>query len=119
MQLGYGYGWYVRGPYSTSLARDYYAMALELSIGEVAEGSLADSVKTRLAPLAAIVIPPTDAVSLDRPDWLELLASVHFLRKVRGLSDGGVASVLAKEKPSLATFRPIASEQLEQAGLLP
>ena len=115
--LGYGYGWYLRGPYSTSLARDYYAMALELRMGEVAEPELRDDVQAQLTPIKAIVDVP-EGVNLPQPDWLELLASVHFLRAVRGLDDGGTSEVMTKEKASLAPYQARAVESLKQVGLL-
>ena len=115
--LGYGFGWYLRGPYSTSLARDYYAMALELRLGEVAQTELRADVLTQLAPIQGIVNAPAD-VKLSQADWLELLASVHFLRDVRALDDTGVANVLAKEKAPLAPFQTQATTALQQAGLL-
>lgn len=118
LQLGYGYGWYLRGPYSTSLARDYYAMALALRMGEVAAPDLRTDVQTKLDPIKGVLNVPA-ATDLSQPDWLELLASVHFLRTVRGLDDSAAGDVLVKEKPALASHRPRAVEALQQAGLLP
>jgi hypothetical protein len=115
--LGYGFGWYLRGPYSTSLARDYYAMALELRLGSTAAQNLRPDITHQLKPVADIVNPPA-GVSLDQADWLELLASVHFLRAARGLDDAGVAGVLAKEKAPLAPHQKRATTALQQAGLL-
>ncbi len=52
------------------------------------------------------------------PQWFELLSSVHFLRKVRGLPTPDANAVLLKEKPEVAPFADRAAEALGAAQLL-
>lgn len=118
LQLGYGYGWYLRGPYSTSLARDYYAMAAALRLGEGATGNLRHDVVEQLEPVRNLAELPA-GWNLSHADWLELLASVHFLRTVRGLNKHRATDVLRKEKPTLAPHETSAALALQRANLLP
>lgn len=117
LKLGYSFGWYVRGPYSTSLARDYYAMAAAVRLGEQATADLRDDVRERLAPVRELVTGAAPA-DVARPEWLELLASVHFLRTVRNLSPDASREVLEREKPNLAQHEDAAVAALQQAALL-
>jgi uncharacterized protein YwgA len=76
LNIGYGFSWYVRGPYSTEVANDGFAMrGLYASI-----------------PPAKFVDPEAEkrfsdfqtflGDKKDDADWLEIVASIHFLRKV-------------------------------------
>ena len=117
LRLGYAYGWYVRGPYSRTLAHDYYAMAAATSLGESVGAELRDDVIERLQPIKKISAPPPGS-PLAPAEWLELVASVHFLRTSRRLDDHGVDGVLQREKATLAPFRAAAVSALQEAGLL-
>jgi len=117
LKLGYAYGWYLLGPYSTGLARDYYALASTLGPDAPAGAELRDDVRAGLAPLREALNVP-QGVQLSAPQWFELLSSVHFLRKVRGLTTPDANLVLLKEKPEVAPFADRAAEALGAAQLL-
>lgn len=118
LKLGYAYGWYLLGPYSTSLARDYYALASTLGADAPTIGAeLRDEVRAGLAPLREALNVP-HGVQLSAPQWFELLSSVHFLRKVRGLPPPDANAVLLKEKPEVAPFADRATVALGAAQLL-
>src|SRR5205823_6288469 len=79
VDLGYRHGWYVMGPYSPPLTRDYYA--LDEAIGSAAAGTapgmqLPPPVRDRLQTVKPLFKVP-DGVPLDVEDWLELVASLH------------------------------------------
>lgn len=102
VDLGYRFGWYRLGPYSTSLTRDYYQLSDEesLSSGSIDGRVLKDSVKARLEKVKPLFEMPGD-VDLPQEDWLELLASYDYLRKVQKLDDKQATKKLNEEKPLL------------------
>lgn len=117
VKLGYAYGWYLLGPYSTSLARDYYALSSAVTSGESADGELRDDVQEKLQPVRSALSVP-EGVSLAEPAWFELVSSVHFLRTVRGLDQAATVGVLQDKKPDLAPYADSAEKALSDAQLL-
>jgi len=102
MQFGYGYTWYKYGPYSQDLVYDAYAV-LNSERGKFEEGTkgweFSENTNRRLAEFQkqfADVLE--DAVKL------ELLASVHFLRKECdeiNLDEDKFIKYFKKRKPKL------------------
>lgn len=117
--LGYRFSWYLMGPYSTTLTRDYYELAERLDEDErAAEGKqLKTSLRQPLRNIREILNVP-EAFKGGQPEWLELLASYHYLRKVSGKDYRGAQDVLEREKPALAPFAGVALEQLKAFDLL-
>jgi uncharacterized protein YwgA len=113
--LGYSYGWYVKGPYSPSLAQDYYALSRQE--GGVHGFQLNDAVRTSLSKLGRPAQLPA-GVKLSEADWLELLASVHFLYAVRNRDKSGVRAVLTRQKPQLVVYMDAAETRLREMSLL-
>ena len=75
--LGYRFGWYIHGPYSSSYADDAYSLAslpkeYYASIQESIDEEAVQKIKDLLDS-----IPTTKT----RSYWLELLACVHFVKK--------------------------------------
>jgi len=105
VDLGYRFGWYLRGPYSPSLTQDYYALADSLSADdkEWERKSLKPEIARKLRKNARVLEKPKK-VELSDADWLELVASVDFLRNVRKRDDEEVQRILKKEKPHLIDF---------------
>ena len=102
VDLGYRFGWYRLGPYSTSLTRDYYQLSDEesSSSGSIDGRVLKDSVKERLAKVKPLFEMPGDA-DLPQEDWLELLASYDYLRKVQKLDVEKATERIQEQKPRL------------------
>jgi len=75
--LGYHYGWYLRGPYCSQLAKDMFAAASD----PVGLDDLLPSWKLDKQSRSELrrLIPLVGADDADRPRRLELVASVHFL----------------------------------------
>lgn len=74
--LGYRFGWYLHGPYSSAYADDTYSLAsfpkeYYASIQEPIDEKAVQKIKDLLGS-----IPPTKT----RSYWLELLACVHFVK---------------------------------------
>jgi len=119
IDLGYRYGWYVKGPYSTELTRDYYAASEAIAKGEnvPADQKLKDDVRAKLAAVQPLLTVPGD-IQLNKADWLELLASWHFLRKVSKMDEPKAAEVMQRQKANLAPFIPRANQRLSEFRLL-
>lgn len=120
VDLGYRYNWYVMGPYSPALTRDYFALGESLSTDDDRSGDydLQDQVKSRLARVKRILNPPND-VPLGKPEWLELLASVHYLLKARKMTWPAAVDYLKIEKRHVAPYAAQAHGVLENEGLIP
>lgn len=113
--LGYTYSWYVRGPYSPNLTKDYYALGTKLA--EESEQSdkplrLRDGVREQLKRVAVIMTPPKE-VPLGRPEWAELFASVHYLSKIEHRDDEGVKARIIEAKPWLRAYTNEALQMLQ------
>lgn len=81
--LGYRFGWYLRGPYCRELTADAFALRGEIESGDrdAEDWSLADETKASINRAEALwSVPQTPRV--ERDDWLELLASLHYLKTV-------------------------------------
>ena len=78
VNLGYYYHWYLHGPYSPSLTRDEFAIAMDISAGldESKSWRLDDESSKQLEKMRDIFAEPKRS-ELARK--LELWASVHFL----------------------------------------
>lgn len=118
VDLGYRYNWYVMGPYSPGLTRDYFALDEALKAGE-SSGSfeLQDVVKARLAKAKPLVAVPAE-FDLGLSEWLELVASVHFLIVKQRLSQEAAREKLKVQKGHVAPFTDMAVEMLKDQGLL-
>lgn len=105
MQLGYGFSWYVRGPYSTSLTNDYYQIAAARSSVEKSSQNfeLTTAAIKNLEKVKSIINPTAD-VPLNQVQWLELLASTAFLIRRYRLPNDKVEEKLKLTKPSLHPY---------------
>ncbi len=82
MPTTFTYSWYLRGPYSPSLTKVAFdeSIAPRQAGDETHKGySLSDNARRRLLVLEQMV-DGRRAVGLEKDDWLELLASMHFYR---------------------------------------
>lgn len=69
---------------------------------------------TELKPLLAV---PND-LRLSKADWMELLASWHFLAKVSRYEEAKATSVMEERKPHLADYISFAKAKLTEFELL-
>jgi uncharacterized protein YwgA len=121
VKLGYYYQWYLHGPYSPSLTRDEFAVAMDISAGldDSEEWKLDEASSQRLREIQSIFAEP------DRPKLarkLELLASVHFLvdrKQVSAIDAGRIAATLKQFKKNFSKEDvKKALEELNTHGLL-
>ncbi|WP_052071675.1 hypothetical protein [Sphingopyxis sp. MWB1] len=111
--LGYTYGWYIKGPYSPSLTRDYYSL---LGEGVPHGTTLREAAAARVDEIGQLMEVPIG--SLDRPKRLELLASLHYLVKASGLSRASAKKRIATVKPHLLDNVDAGFNVLEGKNLL-
>ena len=119
IDLGYRFGWYLKGPYSPSLTRDYFDLEEALASGDRdhEDKELEKSIVRKLRKVVPIM-KHAQNVQLPQEDWLELIASVHFLRQVRGLSNKDTLTTLKTEKPRLVKYFDEAENSLREVSLL-
>lgn len=119
VDLGYRFNWYVMGPYSPTLTRDYYALdeALVSGDAEFNQYELQESVREPLRLIKPLLDVP-EGVKLSKPDWMELVASVDFLFRVRRMSTEEAREQMQREKTHVAMYMDVAMEQLKKHGLL-
>ena len=126
--LGYRFGWYIRGPYCRDLTADAFALKDELNAGERDyEGfHLEQETKNRIEKAEVLWSPPAGLV-LSHDDWLELLASIHYLRHIAYWPKDAskdikfVFKALVDAKPKFASARVAAQrawDRLHEFGLI-
>ena len=99
--FGYRYNWYLKGPYSPSLAADYYELDEAVDVGDALQGvSLNPEIKQRLQAAKALV-ESTPENCADQVDWLEALASADYLKRVSRKGDGEIVDLFTRQKPHL------------------
>jgi hypothetical protein len=115
LPLGYRYSWYLKGPYSPELARDYFRLAEDPRIAAGYE--LGEDQRAALERLLGVV-DPAPGVDLDRSQWLELLASLHYLMRRLRKDREGAAAVIRRAKPHLADHIDEGLDALAAAALI-
>ena len=120
VDFGYFHHWYLRGPYCPSLTRDLYDM---LEGPESVEEGLQDWELDQASQNSLETIRKICADGPDRPEGLELLASVHFLitRNQADASDPNeIAQTLRNYRKNYSeTDVASALEKLRECKLLP
>ena len=119
VNLGYQYSWYIMGPYSRDLAKDYYTLHEYPNSDrqEIAKRTLREPFASALEKIKEVMCIP-EGVALTQRQWLELLASVHYLRRFGKLDESNTQQRLAGEKPLLSPYTSQAAQSLAGQGLL-
>ncbi|MEK6797765.1 MAG: hypothetical protein AABZ12_02235 [Planctomycetota bacterium] len=82
LDLAYRFGWYLHGPYCRELTNDAFRAKEQIDGGED------DYKRETLAPFARKLTGKAETIWANRPDgideddWLELLASLHYLKHI-------------------------------------
>ncbi len=117
VDLGYGFGWYKRGPYSPRLATDYYRLQNELAMSPPApDEKLVSAIVRALDSIRPLLDVPKD-VSLPDEKWLELIASLDYRRHTKKETLAEATAVIRDEKEDLAHFVPSANKRLSQSQI--
>lgn len=117
VDLGYHFGWYLKGPYSPELTKDYYELNTVLIDGdlEYQRKELKEQLKSKLHTIQPIFTSPGD-VPLNQEDWLELLASVHY--QFTKFDQEIAIKNINREKPTFVPYIKKAEETLRKFHLL-
>lgn len=118
VDLGYRYGWYKLGPYCSSLTDDYYELSrfLQSYPDELQGKNLSQKISEKLSSIKGLLTPPKEAVI--KEDWLELVASYHFLRSVRSKNHNEALEILQNQKPHLVNNIDLAKNALAAHNLV-
>lgn len=81
LYIGYNFRWYIRGPYSPELTRDAFAIMQKYDELPVIRFTGAENEKKFENFIQFI------AYNKSNEDWLESIASIHFLRKYSHIKD--------------------------------
>lgn len=119
VELGYRFGWYLLGPYSTDLTKDYYALSAALQSSEDGAGkALVEDTRNALRRVRPLMDVPA-GVDLPQEDWLELLASLHYLMCVSEYTfDKSLSEMRDTPKGRLLPYAEKAKSALVEVGLL-
>lgn len=100
VNLGYNYSWYLKGPYSPKLTQDYYEISL--ADNALGNGGLKRTVKDNIKKVRYFIDQKPHGIS--KAHWLELLASIDYLRSKSRVSTEEVNDKIAELKPHLNDF---------------
>ncbi|MHC4586379.1 MAG: hypothetical protein ACYS3N_17755 [Planctomycetota bacterium] len=83
LDLRYRYNWYLRGPYCPSLTQDAFFLRDEIGSDEIdyEDYELTDVAKKKIEKAKVIWESPS-GVSVESGMWVELLASLHYLKHI-------------------------------------
>ncbi|MEC1262552.1 hypothetical protein P9D34_19425 [Bacillus swezeyi] len=100
----YEFSWYKKGPYSPALTRVLYDERHNQSNIDTSQFKIKDALKDQLLPLKQAI--EQNRLGLSEADWIELLASVHFLyEEYSYLGLKFVLDKLVSEKPKYERFQ--------------
>ena len=121
VHLGYFYQWYLHGPYSPSLTKDEYSIAMDISAGmDELKGWTLDEVSLQRLEKIKPLFKEKNKDKLARK--LELLASVHFLidrKQVLKINSDKITEILERyNKPFNKRDVVEAIEELKEYGFL-
>jgi hypothetical protein len=119
VDLGYRYNWYVMGPYAPSLTRDYFALNEALASGDDDSPGfeLQAGVRELLSKVRPMLDVP-DGLSINKPEWMELVASIHYLLIERKMAEDAAKALLQKEKGHVAPYADVAIACLREQALI-
>jgi uncharacterized protein YwgA len=102
LSLGYGYGWYVRGPYSPDLTKTLFRISGDpelFSQGKQITFKEQETVVSRINEFKNIL-----GNDINNPIFLEVLASMVFIKNTfysKKIRDNELKEILLKMKPRL------------------
>ena len=117
LPTNYNFSWYIHGPYSPRLTKDYYELESELNKGSAAKQTLSDAY-ARIANELNGLLEERPAEKISEADWAELLASIIFLRKESGYDEKETLSTIQSKKPHVSDFFDGALKRLSSRKLV-
>ncbi|MFI5461119.1 MAG: hypothetical protein ACHRXM_37405 [Isosphaerales bacterium] len=128
LDLGYRFSWYIHGPYCRELTSDAFQLVEALESNESVPGDRPLNPLAREFAGKARTIWENQPSHIASSEWLELLASLHYLKHIvywpgaqRPREFDVVFAALVKSKPRFEGNRAetlLAWDRLGQVGLL-
>jgi uncharacterized protein YwgA len=113
----YNFSWYVHGPYSPRLTKDYYELQSQLEMGESIAADKLSSKYSGIAEKLTALFKAKPAETTPS-DWAELLASISFLSLESGYDDKETRGLLETKKPHVAHLYKEARRLLKADNLV-
>jgi uncharacterized protein YwgA len=127
IDFGYRYNWYLRGPYCPPLTRDAFLLKDEVEAEEkdYTDYELTDGTIEKIGTAHRIWDLP-DGIHVSSEDWLELLASLHYLKHIaywpgNNVTKDSIFQKLVEAKPHFAERHDLieaAWSRLDAFGLI-
>ena len=121
VNLGYGFKWFIKGPYSSGLTEDMSDLWLreEWVIEDAAKCELKDEVLEKINYIKPLLEIENLDEQLKKHEWSVLLASIHFLKNKVCKSDEEELKETIREQFPQYTNKQVclAKEMLEKWGL--
>ncbi len=97
----YSFNWYIHGPYSPALTKDYYSLT-----AQPGEADVHFVLRPEYQPIAERVdqLLNNRPQELSEPDWAELLASVVFLRNESQYDWKKIKETIDQKKGNLSPY---------------
>ncbi|HEX5043778.1 MAG TPA: hypothetical protein VFV75_12780 [Candidatus Polarisedimenticolaceae bacterium] len=127
LDLGYRFSWYLHGPYCRELTSDAFRLMEQVRERAPEDEARSLTATTRGLAAKATKIWADEPAGQAEDDWLELLASLHYLKHIsfwpqaRGRDFEDVFAALIESKPRFRDRRAdaaLAWGRLEQVGLI-
>lgn len=118
VDLGYSYGWYLLGPYSPELTKDYFTLNNDIISGDEDYKSyqLVESLSSILDDMKSLMEVPQE-VNLPQEDWLELVASIIYWMKEKNDIEF-TKTILSQQKVPLMDYFDAALTLSKKHGLI-
>ena len=115
--LGYSYSWYVHGPYSPELTKDYYILNNDLACGDkdFNKYTLVPTLTENIDKIKHIFTVPK-GVGLSQEKWLELVASIIYWKKATN-NDEATKNILKAQKKELIDYYPNAMSIIKKTTI--
>lgn len=118
IKLGYSFDWYINGPYSTELTRDYYELAGRRTAATGAGNRQLNPSVVSLLERAQAALKVPEGLALPPARWMELVASVHYLRHDMKKSSEAAKTIIQTQKATLLPHYETAEQRLTKLGFL-
>jgi len=112
VEIGYPFRWYIRGPYSPNLTADAYGMSTSRIPQPTVAADWSKVEQSTINKLRQAIKPNRSESGL----WLEALASMHFLGKIRNWDRLKAQALFREHKPLLVGYADKALSTLEELG---
>ena len=121
VDIGYRFGWYLRGPYCSDLTKTGFEVKEHMGCSKV-DFALPDSIVKRIQFFKKWETE-TKPEYMAEVEWLELLASLHYLKHIAYIREGKSKDIVCSELVSRKSWYEMghvekAWEVLDQAGLI-